>query len=259
MDSAGPVMVGVGERMPGGTPPQRLRIRYAKGEPLKFISHLDLTRGWERAFRRAGLPVAYSQGFNPRPRFQMAAALPVGVTGRAELLDLWLTEPMSSEEVLSRLRPALPPGLEALDAEAVDLREPSLQSVMNAADYRVVVGSQETAAAIQTRIQGLLDAQTIPRQRLHKGKVQSYDLRPLLQGIAVEPGKVGEQVVTMRLQASPEGAGRPDQVLEALGLSLGVHTMERTNLCFQFDKQPGNGIIACRKDSGGDLLDPTAC
>ena len=259
MGGAESMMGGAGDRMPGGTPQQRLRIRYAKGEPLKFISHLDLSRGWERAFRRAGLPVAYSQGFNPRPRFQMAAALPVGVTGRAELLDLWLTEPMSPEEVLSRLRPVLPAGLEALDAEVVDLREPSLQSVMNAADYRVVVGSQETTAAIRTRIQGLLDARTIPRQRHHKGKVQSYDLRPLLQSLAVEPGQVGEQVVTMRLQASPEGAGRPDEVLEALGLSLGMHTMERTNLCFEFDKQPGDGIIACRKDSGGDLLDPTAC
>lgn len=258
MDGAGSVLGSDRGRLPVGAPQQRLRIRYAKGEPLKFISHLDLARTWERAFRRAGLPVAYSQGFNPRPRFQMAAALPVGVTGRAELLDLWLAEPLTPEEVLSRLRPSLPAGLEALAAEEVDLRAPSLQASMRAADYRVAVKSQETAGAIHIRIQALLESPTILRQRLQKGKLQSYDLRPLIQTIVIEQGQVGRQVLVMRLQASPEGAGRPSEVLEALGLSLGVHTMERTNLCFEFDKQLGDGIIACRKSSGGDLLDPTA-
>jgi radical SAM-linked protein len=255
----GRTMDGKGEGMPDATSQQRLRICYAKGEPLKYISHLDLARAWERVFRRAGLPVAYSYGFNPRPRFQMAAALPVGVTGRAELLDLRLAEPMTSEEVLSQLRPALPAGLEVLKVDEVDLRLPSLQSGIRAADYRVVVGSQETAAAIQTRIQGLLDAPTLPRQRFQKGKVQSYNLRPFIQRMAVEPGQTEGQVLTMLLQASPEGAGRPDEVLEALGLSLDVRAMERTNLCFEFDKQPGDGIIQCCKHSGGDLLDPTAC
>ena len=80
------------------TPKQRLRLRFSKGEQLKYISHLDLARAWERAFRRAGLPVAHSQGFNPRPRLQIAAALPVGVTGRAEYLDVWLTEALVPED-----------------------------------------------------------------------------------------------------------------------------------------------------------------
>ena len=75
---------------------QRLRARFAKRESLKYISHLDLARTWERVFRRAGLPVVYSQGFNPRPRFQIAAALPVGVTGQSELLDIWLSEPLQT-------------------------------------------------------------------------------------------------------------------------------------------------------------------
>ncbi len=217
-------------------PKQRLRIRFAKGERLKYISHLDLARAWERIFRRARLPVAYSQGFNPRPRFQIAAALPVGVTGQAELLDLWLNDPLIPEELLDRLRPNLPPGLGVSAAEEVDWGAPSLQSQMRAADYRIVIHSREPAEAIRTRVQALLDAPTVPRRRQHKGQWQTYDLRPLVQSVAVECGQPGEHILVMRLQASPQGAGRPDEVLDALGLSLAPRTMERTSLHFEFDK-----------------------
>jgi radical SAM-linked protein len=214
----------------------RLRMTFAKGEPLKYISHLDLTRTWERVFRRARLPVAYSKGFNPRPRFQIAAALPVGVTGSAELLDLWLDETLAPAEVLTRLQPILPPGLEVLDVKEVELRSPSLQSQMRAAEYRVVVHSQEPVEAIRTRVQALFDTPTLPRQRHHKGRFQTYDLRPLIQEVTVTSTHGGEHVLDMRLQASPQGAGRPDEVVDVLGLKLAPHTLERTNLHFEFDK-----------------------
>jgi radical SAM-linked protein len=217
-------------------PRQRVRISYAKGGALRYISHLDLARAWERAFRRAGLPIAYSRGFNPRPRLQIAAALPVGVTGRSELLDLWFVEPLLPEDVLDRLRPNLPPGLEVLGVEEVDIRAPSLQSQMRAADYRVLVQSQEPVPALRNRVGALLEESSVPRRRQHKGGWQTYDLRPLIQSIDVAPGGAGERILTMRLQASPQGAGRPDEVLDALGLSLSVQTMERTSLHLEFDK-----------------------
>ena len=217
-------------------PSQRLRLTFGKGEAIKYISHLDLARTWERIFRRAGLPLAYSQGFNPRPRFQIAAALPVGVTGQSELLDIWLTECLAPDEARARLRPVLPTGLDVSDIQEVELRAPSLQSQMRSAGYRVVLQTQEPVEAIRIRLQALLDAPTLPRQRHHKGKLQNYDLRPLVQGLSAEPGGSGRRILTMRLQASPKGAGRPDQVLEALGLSLAPHAIERTNLCLEFDK-----------------------
>jgi radical SAM-linked protein len=225
-----------GRRTSEQGPQQRLRLTFAKDEPLKYISHLDLARTWERAFRRAGLPVAYSQGFSPHPRFQIAAALPVGVTGRAELLDVWLTECLMPEEVLSQLGPALPSGLVVLSTEPVELRAPSLQAEMRAAEYRATVHSQEPVEAVRGRIEALLSEPTLPRQRHHKGKLQIYDLRPLVQSVVVEPGQAGGFVLQLRLQAGPEGAGRPDEVLDALGLWLPPHTIERTKLCFEFDK-----------------------
>ncbi|MDD3826856.1 MAG: TIGR03936 family radical SAM-associated protein [Anaerolineae bacterium] len=215
----------------------RVRLTFAKGEALKYISHLDLARAWERLFRRAGLPVAYSQGFNPRPRFQIASGLPVGVTGQAELLDVWLAERLAPEEVLARLGPASPPGLEILAAEEVELRAPALQARMQAADYLAVLDTAEPAEAIRTRVEALLAAPSLPRQRHHKGKQQSYDLRPLVQSLAVRPAPSGGGILLeMRLQASPEGAGRPDQVLDVLGLTLVARSIERTKLHFDFDK-----------------------
>jgi hypothetical protein len=123
-----------------------------------------------------------------------------------------------------------------LDIQEVELRAPALQSQMRSAGYRVVLQTQEPVEAIRIRIQALLDAPALPRQRHHKGKLQTYDLRPLVQSLSAEPGGAGRQILTMRLQSSPKGAGRPDQVLEALGLSLAPHAIERTNLCLEFDK-----------------------
>ena len=218
--------------MSAETPQQRLRITYAKGEALKYISHLDLARAWERAFRRAGLPVAYSQGLNPKPRFQIAAALPVGVTGSSEMLDVWLTEPLTGEEAVTRLRPILPRDLEVARAEEVDLRAPALQAQMRAADYRATVHTGESPEAIESRIQALFACPSIPRRRIQKGEWQTYDLRPLVQSLGVESAAEGILLLSIRLEASPQGAGRPEEVLDALGLALNLHSVERTRHYF---------------------------
>lgn len=223
-------------RTAGGEPRQRLRITFRKGQALQYISHLDLTRAWERALRRAKLPVAHSKGYNPRPRLQIAAALPVGVLGEGELLDVWLDEPVDAEVVPSLLRPAMPPGLEVTRVEEVELRSPALQSLMRAADYRVSVRTREPVEGLRTRTQALLEEPALLRRRQHKGGWQSYDLRPFIQNVLVEPGPADTIYLHMRLQASPEGAGRPDEVLDALGLLLVPHTIERTKLHFELDK-----------------------
>ncbi|HSJ53319.1 MAG TPA: TIGR03936 family radical SAM-associated protein, partial [Anaerolineae bacterium] len=165
-----------------------------------------------------------------------ASGLPVGVTGRAELLDVWLAEPLEPGEVLARLRPASPPGLDVLAAEVVDLRAPALQAQVQAAEYVAVLDTAEPLEAIRARAEALLAAASLPRQRHHKGKQQSYDLRPLVQSLAVRPAAGAGALLDMRLQASAEGAGRPDQVLEVLGLSLAARDVERTKLHFDFDK-----------------------
>ena len=82
----------------------RYRITFTKDEAQRFTSHLDLHRAWGRLLRRAGLPLLYSQGFNPRPRIQLSTALPLGCTSEHELADIWLTEEIPCSEILERLQ-----------------------------------------------------------------------------------------------------------------------------------------------------------
>jgi len=211
---------------------QRLRITFAKGEPIKYISHLDLMRTWERALRRAQVPLAYSEGFNPRPKISIAAPLPVGFTGRGEVMDIVLSRRTSPYSFAKRLKPHLPPGLEILSVEEVYLSLPSLPSQMRYAEYRVVVEREETLAEMEKRVEQVLSAQSLPRQRERKGKVTEYDLRPLIDNLWIESREGTTCVLEMRLQSDSQATGRPDEVLEAMGLGDMPRSIERTRCLF---------------------------
>jgi len=119
-------------------PSMRLRIKYAKTEELRFASHLDLTRVFQRSIRRARLPVAYSEGFSPHPRVSFGPPLPLGVAGDGEYLDVSI-EAKPREGWLERLNSTFPPGVRALDARMIPAQGPSLISLLNAAKYKIVV------------------------------------------------------------------------------------------------------------------------
>lgn len=205
---------------------QRLWLTFAVEGSLKWLGHLDLFRAWERVLRRAGLPLLYSQGFNPRPRMAMAFPLPVGFTGEGELLDLLLTHPVPPLEVIHRLRAQLPAGLALRGVEEVDLRTPSLQSQLQAAEY--VVRLQAMPEDLAQRVQELLATGSCPRER----RGRRYDLRPLIQSLSVE----ADQELKMVLQAGDRGTGRPDEVLLALRLDPQAAAIHRRKLHFAFDK-----------------------
>jgi radical SAM-linked protein len=211
---------------------QRLRLTFAKGEPIKYISHLDLMRTWERTLRRAQVPLAYSEGFNPRPKISIASALPVGFTGRGEVMDVVLSRHTSPHNFAKRLKPHLPPGLEILSVEEVYASLPSLQSQMRYAEYQVVLESEETLAKMEKRVEQVLSAQSLPRQRERKGKVTEYDLRPLIDDLWVEDGEGTACVLGMRLQSDSQATGRPDEVLKAMGLGDVPRSIERTRCLF---------------------------
>ena len=209
---------------------QRLRITFARGEAIKYISHLDLARAWERAFRRAGVPLAYSQGFNPRPKMAFAAALPVGYTATAEMVDILLEKPLAPLDLARRLAVALPPGLQVVSIEEVDLKLPALQSQVRAAEYRVNVVWTGDRADLEARIAALLAAPVLPRERVRKGRRRQYDLRPLVEGLKLEDGDAGGYRLWMRLRHGAGGTARPENVLDALGLADVPFSVERTGL-----------------------------
>ncbi|MSQ33103.1 MAG: DUF2344 domain-containing protein [Dehalococcoidia bacterium] len=221
---------------------QRVRLRFRRGEQLKYLGHLDLFRLWERAFRRSGLPLAYSAGFSPHPRLSMAAPLPVGVTSECELMDAVLERPVAPPTlIVQSLNRALPPGLEVSDAWDVPPQLPSLQSLVRFAEYQVVAcWSDPSPAGPQTAIAGLLGAESLPWQQQRDKVQRHYDLRPLVDAIWVEDGQEGRWTLGMRLRHDNRGAGRAEQVTAALGFPGPPLSIHRRQLILE-TPAPGQG------------------
>ena len=214
---------------------QRLRVVFSKGAEIRYISHLDVARAWERVFRRASVPLAYSGGFNPHPKVTFAAAIAVGFAGRAEMLDVLLIRRMPPLDFASRLHDELPSGLQLSSVEEVSIGLPPLPTQVLAAEYEVVVETEVSTEIMQARLDELLAAETINRRRERPGKVRIYDLRPLIKKLWVADRREDECVFGMNLQADMQGTGRPDEVMAALGLAEAVRSIERVRLLFKSD------------------------
>lgn len=211
-------------------PRQRWRIVFARPAPLA-PEHGDGLAGWEAALAAAGLPLAFSQGRVARARLALAAALPIGVAGEAELADMVLTARLTRPDVRSRLEGRLPDGHRLVDLFDVWLGEPSLAARLAAADYRLDLRGADVAD-LAGACRALLESASIERSRPKgEGRAVIYDLRPLLLGLDAEPrvrpadtaaGPSGATVLRMRLRHGQEGgAGRPDEVVLAIGERLG--------------------------------------
>lgn len=205
----------------------RLRLTFSKAGALRYTGHLDLQRIWERACRRADLPLSYSHGFHPQARISMAAALPLGFLGQAELVDLYLEQDLPEPEVLNRLQASLPPGMEVSSAEAIAVQQPALQTQVLSAKYEVQFLDPVDRATISPGITRLLAATSIPRVR----REREYDLRPLIESLAIKDKIDDDQVIlTMQLAASPSRTGRPEEVLAELGIEPVPTRITRTAL-----------------------------
>ena len=205
----------------------RIRITFAKTAEMRYTGHLDLHRAWERLMRRAGLPLAYTQGFSPHPRINLASALPLGFTGAAEVVDIWLEQELPLDEITTALRQAVPPGLRIEQVEAIDERAPTLQTVLQASEFAITL--LEPVPDLDHRRAALLAAKDIPRER--RGK--SYDLRPLILELQIlPPDEQSRQRLLVCLVAREGATGRPEELLEALGIDPLSTRVHRTVLIF---------------------------
>jgi radical SAM-linked protein len=203
----------------------RLRITFAKTNAMRYTSHLDVHRTWERTVRRAQLPLKYSQGFNPRPKINLAAALPLGITSDCEIAEIWLNQEVALNQVINQLREAVPPGLEIGRVESIDTKIPKLPNLVQEAVYEVTL--LVPTPKLNAEIKKILSAETIIRER--RGK--EYDLRPLIHSIGeIDPTPRGERRIRMLLEAKPGATGRPDEVLAALGIPLDKSRIHRKEL-----------------------------
>ncbi|HNB41507.1 MAG TPA: TIGR03936 family radical SAM-associated protein, partial [Anaerolineales bacterium] len=204
----------------------RVRITFTKQGALRYIGHLDLHRVWERALRRASLPISYSQGFHPQPKISLAAALPLGFSSRAEVIDVRLNEEIPTEEIHTRLKDNLPPDIKVTDVKSVDERLPALQTLVLSAAYDVHLTEPVAGSELTRRVESLMQAESIIRER--RGK--TYDLRPLVEMLSVITQADGTVWLKMTLAAREGATGRPEEVLTVLEIEPETARVERTRL-----------------------------
>ncbi len=212
--------------------PLRLYLSFSREKPLRFLSHLDMMRLWERALRRSDLPLRYSQGYHPRPRLSMAAPLTVGMTAEAEWMELELASSVALEEVCERLPAQLPAGLALHWVREASPQAPALGACLRAADYTVTVAQPPPLEQVRERVEQFLHTETWPITERHKGQERTRDLRAGVESLALGPWQAEQGCLQMRLRQGAVGHARPEKILQVLGIS-GQQRIHRQRLLFQ--------------------------
>lgn len=209
---------------------QRLRIKYRRGEEVKYISHLDIMRLWQRALNRAGIALAYSEGFHPHPKISLAAPLAVGVTSEAELMDIALTRQVSPHFFVAAVNQQLPADFEILQVVPIAESVPSLQSQVRFAEYTVELETERGQKEVTSAIAHLLSLRHLPWQHRRDTGTRHYDLRALIDDIWMIDCQDKRCTIGMRLRCDSGGSGRPEQVAAALGFMESPKSIHRTKL-----------------------------
>ncbi|MCP2165115.1 TIGR03936 family radical SAM-associated protein [Goodfellowiella coeruleoviolacea] len=184
---------------------QKLRIRYAKRGRLRFTSHRDVARTFERALRRAGVPMAYSQGFNPHPKVSWIGASPTGVASEAEYVEIQVVEPVDPRALRTALDAALPPGLDVL--ETVEAGPGALADRIEASRWRIELPGV-TPDELRTAVAALLAAESVQVERLTKDGRREIDVRPAVVSAEVVADSTAAGGTDTAAPTAVSGAGQ---------------------------------------------------
>lgn len=194
----------------------RALIRFGKQPRLRFISHLDLQRFFQRAVNRTGLPIAWSQGFNPHPVMSFGSALALGWTSEYEVLDVKLSAPMGRRRTEDAVRAALPEDLPVYETRMVDDRHPAPMALVRMSDYRVRLEG-EGAGAILEQVPAFLASERVTAVKKTKSGEREIDARPLV--IDLKPTSDGFDA---RLMLTERDSIKPELLIELLANMAGV-------------------------------------
>jgi len=209
---------------------QRLRVTFCRGDEVKYISHLDVMRLWERVLRRAGIAMAYSQGFSPHPKISIAAPLPIGVTSDGELMDITMRKRVSPYHLSKVVAEQLPRGISLSRVEQVATGLPSLQSQVRQAEYHVELETDKGPAEVEDTLRSFMAKEHVPWQHQRDTEMRRYDLRPLVHRLWVVGWQETKCTLGMRLRTDNTASGRPEQVTAALGFGGRPSSVHRTRL-----------------------------
>jgi len=210
----------------------RMRVTFATDESVKYIGppRPGARLGARHSSRRTA--ALLQPGFSSPTAHPVRAALPVGFTGAAEVVDVYLYEELGPAEFLSRLEPALPRGIRPAVAAQVPNERPSLQSQVCGATYEVEVETDEGDAAFSSRLEAFLAKSSAWRERRRGDRLARYDLRPLVLSLRYRGACDLGQAFTAEMRCEPGATGRPDELLAEIGLEVAVRRIERLRLAF---------------------------
>jgi len=190
-------------------------------------------RLWQRALKRAGISLAYSEGFNPHPRMSLAAPLALGITSEAELMDIVLAKWVTPHTFTSAISQQLPPGIDILQVYQIPLPMPSLQSQVRYAEFKVELETENGQEDIESALTSLLSLEHLPWQHQRDTGPRHYDLRTLIDDLWLVDWRSGYCAMGMRLRCDSGGSGRPEQVATALGFKHYPQSIHRTKLVLE--------------------------
>jgi radical SAM-linked protein len=221
-------------------PVQRLRIRYAKRGRLRFTSHRDFSRAFERALVRARVPMAYSSGFNPHPRISYAGASPTGAASEAEYLEIGLAEVTDPARLAEQLDEALPEGLDVI--AVVEATSGSLADHLEASRWRIDL-PDTPEPVVSAAVEAFLAADSVPVERMTKKGLRTFDSRAAVLSLTVTPRDAGSRLEVLVHHTVP--SVRPDDVLSGLR-DLAPVDIDPTPLVTRLEQgryDPASGVL----------------
>lgn len=214
-----------------------IRVRFTRGESVKFISHLDLMKVFERAIRRSGLPIAYSKGFNPHPQMVFGLPLSVGMTSDCEYADFDLANETDPEEFMKKLNTSLPEGIR-VTAAAINNSKKNIMASINGAEYVLQIFSNEELSFDEASagLENMLKCESIKAEKESVGRdgkkvLKETEIRPLIIKAEIEPVNSppagyesfrSAYLIKAVFRAGSEANLRPDLFLKALARQLGI-------------------------------------
>ena len=212
-----------------------VRVHFSEFGKVRFISHRDVARAFERAFRIEQLPLSFTLGFSPRPKVSFGLALSVGHESDAEYLDFELAEEIPLAPLASALSAALPEGIDVPNVVALADRAPALQEAVTAVEWNIELtvddssrnGEANSVEAVEQRVETLMAAPTLVLERVRKGRTASEDIRPAFRRMTVLGPTDNGILVGVELATRPMSV-RPAELVSALGSEFREGRVRRT-------------------------------
>ncbi len=201
----------------------RMLAVFEKGERIRHIGHLDIQRCVQRGLRRSGLPVAYSNGYNPHILVTFASALSTGACGKREIMDVTMAEDVSEQVFLERMNKAMPPEMQLSEARAVDQKHPALMASLRAASYELLIRDAGKAGRLFSAIPSMMAKESVITMRKTKTAVRECDIKPLIFDLTGDG-----QVIFATLTLNEKEACKPVMLTEALSREAGLEGEVRT-------------------------------